>query len=141
MLKRKLYQTTFSVLSCIYEQWKACGIAGAWDARMQGEQAQLLAGFYPHSIVIPNCLMTLQISAKTANPRTLGFIEVRMRVKIQDERGNSNFLLNPNDFCSLVFCALFAFTCLPKGLSKGFEFCVLLAFTCLSKGLGMLWDT
>jgi hypothetical protein len=72
---------------------------------------------------------------------TLGFIEVRMRVKIQDERGNSTFLLNPNDFSSLVFCALFAFTCLPKGLSKWFEFCVLLAFTCLSKGLGMLWDT
>jgi hypothetical protein len=118
MLKRKLYQTTFSVLSCIYEQWKACGIAGAWDARMQGEEAQLLAGFYPHSIVIPNCGMTLQLSAKTVNPRTLRFIEVRMRVKIQDERGNSTFLLNPNDFSSLVFCALFAFTCLPKGLSK-----------------------
>jgi hypothetical protein len=49
---------------------------------MQGEQAQLLAGFYPHSIVIPNCGMTLQLSSKTVNPRTLWFIEVRMRVKI-----------------------------------------------------------
>jgi hypothetical protein len=118
MLKRKLYQTTFSVPSCIYEEWKACGKAGARDARMHGEQAQLLAGFYPQSIVIPNCGMTLQLSAKMVNPRTLHFIEVRMRVKIEDERGNSNFLLNPNDFSSLDFCALFAFTCLHKALSK-----------------------
>jgi hypothetical protein len=85
---------------------------------MQGEQAQLLAGFYPHSIVIPTCGMTLQLSSKAVNPRTLRFIEVRMRVKIHDERGNSNFLLNPNDFSTVVFCALFAFTCLPKGLFK-----------------------
>jgi hypothetical protein len=85
MLKRKLYQTTFSVPSCIYEEWKACDIAGAWDARMQGEQAQLLAGFHPQSIVIPNCGMTLQLSAKMVNPRTLRFIEVRMRVRMREE--------------------------------------------------------